>query len=182
MKSSKGNIPILISALLVGWFLGTVTTPQGFADTPTPQGEVLKICVDKKSGALRASSLCTKSERATVLGGVGARGSQGAVGNQGVVGPAGGTGGQGIIGATGSTGPQGVQGFSGQTGPAGSVQGLRQQSITFYNSYSTYGGCSSWGASFLNGNTSISSGFSNSPYLNKACSTLSSQTISVYTP
>ena len=54
------------------------------------QGEVLNVCINKKTGVIRASSKCdAKAERKTVLGGVGPRGEVGPQGEQGVIGPQG---------------------------------------------------------------------------------------------
>ena len=111
--------------------------------TPAPvvQGEIIKVCINLKSGAIRAASKCdSKTERKTVLGGAGAqgpigpqgeKGDTGSQGIQGVKGDTGSQGNQGIQGIQGERGLQGLQGFTGQTGATGSVSGLRRTNITF---------------------------------------------------
>jgi hypothetical protein len=136
----------LLAVLIVGFVFGSGLSPL-HAEDPVAKGEILNVCINKKSGALRVASKCTTAERKTVLGGVGARGEKGdkgdigatglmgetgAVGPQGVQGPAGtngvngAQGERGLTGATGATGAQGVQGERGLTGVAG-PQGERGQ-------------------------------------------------------
>jgi hypothetical protein len=138
----------LLAVLIVGFIFGSGLTPL-HAEDPVPAGEILNVCINKKTGALRVANKCTTAERKTVLGGVGARGEKGdkgdtgatgltgetgAVGPQGAQGPAGTNGvngAQGERGLTGATGPQGPQGFTGATGATGSVSGLRSTNIDF---------------------------------------------------
>lgn len=185
---------LVIGALFAGWLLGAsgIASSQAEEVTPAPieQGEIIKVCINLKTGAIKAASKCdSKTERKTVLGGVGpkgaigAQGIQGVAGPQGPVGPKGDTGTQGTQGVQGEKGLQGDRGFTGSTGATGSVSGLRTRSITVWEqSYGSF--CSSYsGFSVLNGNTYLSqSSFSNTISLNKSCSTLSSSTISVYAP
>ena len=145
MNNKGSHTPLaIVIALIVGWLLGTsgVIASKAEEVTPTPvvQGEVLNVCINKKTGVIRASSKCdTKAERKTVLGAVGPRGEvgpqgeQGVVGPQGLAGPKGDTGAQGIQGNQGERGPQGDRGLTGSTGPAGSLSGLRVESIYYYN-------------------------------------------------
>ena len=188
----------LLAVLIVGFIFGSGLTPL-HAEDPVPAGEILNVCINKKTGALRVANKCTTAERKTVLGGVGARGEKGekgdtgaigltgetgAVGPQGAQGPAGTNGvngAQGERGLTGATGPQGPQGFTGATGATGSVASLRTRSITVWEqSFGSF--CSSlFGFTVLNGNTSLST-FGNSISLNKSCSTLSSSNVTVYAP
>ena len=187
----------LLAVLIVGFIFGSGLTPL-HAEDPVPAGEILNVCINKKTGALRVANKCTTTERKTVLGGVGARGEKGdkgetgatgltgetgAVGPQGAQGPAGTNGvngAQGERGLTGATGPQGPQGFTGATGATGSVASLRTKSITVWDQY--YGSsCSSFGFSVLNGSTSLST-FLGSLSLNKSCSTLTSSNVTVYAP
>ena len=136
----------LLAVLIVGFIFGSGLTPL-HAEDPVPAGEILNVCINKKTGALRVANKCTTAERKTVLGGVGARGEKGdkgdtgatgltgetgAVGPQGAQGPAGTNGvngAQGERGLTGATGAQGPQGFTGATGATGSVASLRTRTI-----------------------------------------------------
>ena len=145
MKMKNSHTPVaIVIALIVGWLLGTsgVIASRAEEVTPAPvaQGEILNVCINKKTGVIRASSKCdAKAERKTVLGAVGPRGEVGPQGEQGVVGPTGpvgpkgDTGAQGIQGTQGEKGLQGDRGLTGSTGPAGSVSGLRVESIYYYN-------------------------------------------------
>ena len=187
----KLNLTIALVSLASGFFLGTSTLGSATADDTTvatvPQGDVLKVCIEKKTGVIRAASTCKKSERSYVLGGPGPQGTQGVKGDVGSTGPqgtqgqAGPQGIQGIKGDTGLTGLQGIQGFTGLTGPAGTVSGLRTKSITVWEqSYlSSCGGYTGFNA--LNGNTSIST-YGSTISLNKSCSTLYPSSVTVYTP
>lgn len=183
----------LIAVLVVGFVFGSGLTPL-HAEDPVPAGEILTVCINKKTGALRVANKCTTAERKTVLGGVGARGEKGdkgdtgatgLTGETGAVGPQGATGAQGPQGErglTGATGLQGPQGFTGATGATGSIGSLRTKSISFLQSGGFSGFCSSFGGtSFLNGNTSISV-FGGSVSLNKSCSNLLESNVTVYVP
>jgi hypothetical protein len=181
-------ILVLLLGISIGSIgLGTATAEDTPVPTPAaavPQGELLNVCIDKKSGAMRASSSCKKTERAYSLGGPGPRGPKGEIGpegKQGVQGVQGVKGDVGPLGPQGSQGPQGPQGFQGPTGATGSVSGLRTRSITVWEqSFGSF--CSSFsGFSALNGNTSLST-FGSTISLNKSCSTLNSSTVSVYAP
>jgi hypothetical protein len=133
--SKKVLLPIL--TLLIGFILGINGTSPSNAETTVAQGEILKVCINLKTGVIRVSAKCdTKTERKTVLGGVGAQGTQGIQGEQGLKGDTGATGAvgpqgpiglsgpQGATGATGATGAQGKQGDRGATGAQG-IQGER---------------------------------------------------------
>ena len=191
----------LFAVLLVGFFFGSGMSPL-HAENPVV-GEVLNVCINKKTGAIRVATKCSTTERKTVLGGMGARGEKGdkgetgATGNTGetgatgVQGPAGTNGMNGAVGErglqgerglTGATGAQGSQGFTGATGATGSLASLRTRSISYLQSGGFSGFCSSFGGtSFLNGNTSISV-FGGSVSLNKSCSNLLETTMTVYAP
>lgn len=193
-RTDTRTTTLVIGALFAGWLMGAsgIAPTQAEEVTPAPvvQGEILKVCINLKTGAIRAVSKCdSKTERKTVLGGVGPRGQigaqgiQGVAGPQGPVGPKGEVGAQGIQGVQGDRGLQGDRGFTGLTGATGSVSGLRTKSITVWEqSFGSF--CSSFsGFSVLNGNTSLSqSSFNNSISLNKSCSTLYPSTITVYAP
>ena len=153
MKSSFG---IAAFSLLIGIGIGTsVNGPAQAEETATvstaPQGDFLKVCIDKKTGAMRAASKCKPTERLYVLGGPGPRGPQGeqgevgVTGSQGIQGVKGDTGTQGIQGVVGERGVQGAQGFTGVTGATGSVSGLRTTTIE-YLAGSVYG-CLGYGTS-----------------------------------
>lgn len=198
MKATDTRTAALVTgALFAGWLLGASGISPSQAEevtaAPVVQGEIIKVCINLKSGAIRAASKCdSKTERKTVLGGTGAqgpigpqgeKGDTGSQGIQGVKGDTGAQGTQGIQGIQGERGLQGLQGFTGATGATGSVSGLRTKSITVWEqSYGSF--CSSFsGFSVLNGNTSLSqSSFNNSISLSKSCSTLTSSNISVYAP
>jgi hypothetical protein len=190
----------LFAVLLVGFFFGSGMSPL-HAENPVV-GEVLNVCINKKTGAIRVASKCSTTERKTVLGGMGARGEKGDKGETGATGNTGETGAtgaqgpsgtngingavgerglQGERGLTGATGAQGSQGFTGATGATGSLASLRTRSITVWEqSFGSY--CSSlFGFTVLNGNTSLSS-FGSSISLNKSCSTLNSTNVTVYAP
>lgn len=191
MKKQKSIVAIVISAI-TGFVIGSAGITSGYADSSTSiaqtgVGEILKVCIDSKSGAIRAASKCSKLERATTLGGVGPKGDVGPQGPQGAVGP---VGPQGLQGMKGDVGPQGLkgeqgltgaQGPMGMTGATGSISSLRTRIITMWDqSFGSF--CSSFGGfSVLNSNTSISS-FSGSVSLNKSCSTLTPSSITVYAP
>jgi hypothetical protein len=150
------EITRLLAVLIVGFIFGSGLTPL-HAEDPVPAGEILSVCINKKTGAIRVANKCTTAERKTVLGGVGARGEKGdkgdtgamgLTGETGAVGPQGATGlqgPQGERGLTGATGAQGPQGFTGATGATGSVSGLRTTNIDFLSASSF--GCPGFGTS-----------------------------------
>jgi len=183
----KFTLVLLLGISIGSIGLGTATAEETPTPTPAaviPQGDLLNVCIDKKSGAMRAASTCKKTERSYSLGGPGPRGPKGDIGpegKQGVQGVQGIKGDIGPLGPQGAQGPQGPQGFQGPTGATGSVSGLRTKSITVWEK-SFGSSCSSiFGFSALNGNTSLSS-FGSTISLNKSCSTLTSSTESVYAP
>lgn len=191
--------------LLVGWAIGsTWSGPVVAADSAT--GEIIKVCIDSKTGVIKAATKCSKTERATILGGVGPKGDKGDVGSQGLsgtngtngtngvdgatgpqglMGPQGGQGERGLTGGQGErglTGSQGPQGYTGATGATGSISSLRTKSITVWTQdYGSYCGSSFLGFSALNSSTSLSS-YGNTISLNKSCSTLYSSNVTVYAP
>ncbi len=150
------EITRLLAVLIVGFIFGSGLTPL-HAEDPVPAGEILSVCINKKTGAIRVANKCTTAERKTVLGGVGARGEKGdkgdtgamgLTGETGAVGPQGATGlqgPQGERGLTGATGAQGPQGLTGATGATGSVSGLRTTNIDFLSASSF--GCPGFGTS-----------------------------------
>lgn len=195
MKNKSSQTPIaIVIALIVGWLLGTsgVIASRAEEVTPAPvvQGEILNVCINKKTGVIRAATKCVaKTERKTVLGGVGAQGEVGPQGEQGVVGPAGPVGPkgdagiQGIQGVQGERGTQGLQGLTGQTGAAGSVSGLRTKEISFVSRYSSdCSGISFTGISLLDNRTTISTSQFLGTLLNKSCTTFSYSTERVLVP
>ena len=181
----------LLAVLIVGFIFGSGLTPL-HAEDPVPVGEILNVCINKKSGALRVANKCTTAERKTVLGGVGARGGKGdtgatglrgetgAVGPQGAQGPVGtnglnGT--QGERGLTGATGPQGPQGLTGTTGATGSVSALSTRRLDFLSG--PYSLCNGLGTSAsVVGNVSV--GFNGS--LSVSRTTLQGCSVTVYAP
>ena len=126
-ESTKISIALFAGILIGSLGFGNASADETPSPTPTPsvavvQGEVISICVDKKTGVLRASTSCKKTERATVLGGAGAQGAKGDKGD---------TGATGVTGVQGLPGLNGSNGATGSTGATGSVSGLRTESIDF---------------------------------------------------
>ena len=197
MKAQE--IPRLIGTLVIGLILGVGITPLHAEDPIAATGEILKVCIDSKTGVIRVASKCTKTERKTILGGVGAKGDKGDTGEVGIkgeigatgdvgatgaTGSTGATGAQGATGFTGATGAQGSQGCTGATGATGSLSGLRTRSVTYLSTGFGFGSCSTFsfgGPSLLDGQTSISA-YGSSISLNKHCTNLTESTISVYAP
>ena len=94
--------------LAFGFFLGTSTFGTSTAADSTPlstsvQGDSLKVCVDKKTGAIRAVISCKATEKKFMLGGPGPQGEKG---DKGEIGP------QGTIGLQGVPGVKGADGKS----------------------------------------------------------------------
>ena len=177
-KNESTKIAIaLITGILVGSFgLGSATADETPSPTPSavaiPQGEILSVCIDKKTGIIRAASTCKKTERSTTLGGAGPRGEKGDKGD---------TGATGLQGLQGTPGTNGIDGRTGATGATGSVSGLRTRSITVWEQSfsSSCSGFLSFNA--LNGNTSLSS-YGSTISLNKSCSSLYPSNVTVYAP
>ena len=177
-KNESTKIAIaLFSGILIGSFgLGTATADETPSPTPSavavPQGEVLSVCIDKKTGIVRAASTCKKTERSTTLGGSGPRGEKGDKGDTGVT---------GLQGLQGAPGTNGIDGRTGATGATGTVSGLRTRSITVWEQSfsSSCSGFLSFNA--LNGNTSLSS-YGSTISLNKSCSSLYPSNVTVYAP
>jgi hypothetical protein len=180
---------IAIGSLLIGFLIGTSTLGTASAEeSPTvaalPQGDLLKVCIDKKSGAIRAATKCKNTEKPYSLGGPGPQGPkgdqgvQGEQGTQGIQGVKGDTGSHGIQGIQGEKGIQGDRGLVGQTGATGTVSGLSSKRISYvaegsgcYPSFSAVTAASlklSW-AGLLEG-------------LNTSTKTFSICTVSVYAP
>jgi len=184
---TKRELVVGLLAGFVGSVIGMSVNTASVAEE-VAQGEVLTVCIDKKTGAIKVANKCSKQERKTTLGGVGPQGVQGEKGDIGDVGPVGPqglqgergvSGPQGERGLTGATGAQGPQGFTGATGQ---VTGLRTRSIQVWEQ-SYFGSCSSFlGFSALNSSTSLSTGFGGTISLNKSCSTLYPSTVTVYAP
>jgi hypothetical protein len=112
--------------LVVGLLAGFVGSVIGMSENTASvaeevaQGEVLTVCINKKTGAIKVANKCSKEERKTTLGGVGPQGPQGAQGERGEVGAVGPVGPQGVTGDIGPAGEQGIQGPAGEQG----IQGL----------------------------------------------------------
>jgi hypothetical protein len=178
-KNESTKIAIaLFSGILIGSFgLGKATADETPSPTPSavavPQGEVISVCIDKKTGIVRAASTCKKTERSTTLGGSGPRGEKGDKGDTGVT---------GLQGLQGAPGTNGIDGRTGATGATGSVSGLRTKSITVWEQSYFGSSCGGFtGFSALNGNTSLSS-YGSTISLNKSCSTLYPSSVTVYAP
>lgn len=208
---TKRELVVGLLAGFVGSVIGMSVNTASVAEE-VAQGEVLTVCINKKTGAIKVAKKCSKEERKTTLGGVGPQGLQGDQGDVGAVGPDGPQGPKGDIGPLGEQGIQGVQGpvglqgpkgdigsqgiqgpiglqgrqgdrgLTGLTGATGQVTGLRTRSITVWEQYYGSGFCSSYGFSALNDSTSLSTGFGGTISLRKSCSTLSPSTVTVYAP
>jgi hypothetical protein len=190
------QITQLVAVLVVGFMLGSGMSPL-HAEDPVV-GEVLTVCINKKTGVLRVANKCTTAERKTVLGGVGARGekgekgdtgatgaqgdtgatgAQGAAGTNGINGAPGERGPQGERGLTGATGLQGPQGFTGATGAQGTMSGLSTRRLDFLSG--PYSLCNGLGTSAsVVGNVSV--GFSGN--LSVSRTTLQGCSVTVYAP
>jgi hypothetical protein len=143
-ESTKVSIALFSGILIGSLGFGIATADETPSPTPTPsvaavQGEVISVCIDKKTGVIRASTSCKKTERKTVLGGTGAQGATGDKGDTGATGPT------GIQGLPGVNGVNGLNGATGATGATGSVSGLRSESIDFLSAASY--GCPGFGTS-----------------------------------
>ena len=112
---TKRELVVGLLAGFVGSMVGLSANTASVAEEAA-QGEVLTVCIDKKSGAIKVANKCSKQERKTTLGGVGPQGVQGEKGDKGDVGP---VGPQGVQGERGLVGPQGERGLTGATGPQG---------------------------------------------------------------
>lgn len=207
---TKRELVIGLLAGFVGSVIGVSANTASVAEEVV-QGEVLTVCINKKTGAIKVANKCSKEERKTTLGGVGPQGVQGEKGDVGAVGPVGPQGPKGDIGPVGEQGLQGVQGplgpqgpkgdigaqgiqgpvgpqgrqgdrgLTGATGATGYVSGLRTQSIEVW-SRDIFGSCSSFfGFSALSGSTSLSQ-YGNTISLNKSCVSMSSRNVTVYVP
>jgi hypothetical protein len=136
-ESSKVAIALFAGILIGSLGLGVATAEE----TPlpvAPQGDLLKVCIDKKSGVIRSSTSCKKTEKPYVLGGPGPQGIQGVkgdVGPQGTQGVKGDVGPQGLTGPIGPQGSSGPAGPTGPTGPAGSLSGLRTVTLDYLTGY-----------------------------------------------
>lgn len=186
---------LVIGALVAGWLMGASgiapSQAEEVTNAPVVQGEIIKVCINLKTGDIRAASKCnSKTERKTILGGTGAqgpigpqgeKGETGAQGIQGVKGDTGAQGIQGVQGIQGEKGSQGLQGFTGATGATGSVSGLRTKSIQVWTQ-DMFGSCSTlFGISMLGADTSLrQSGSSIS--LSKSCVSMSYSNQTVYVP
>ena len=191
------EITRLIAVLIIGFVFGSGVTPL-HAENPVPTGEILNVCINKKTGALRVANKCTTAERKTVLGGIGARGEKGDKGDTGATGSTGETGAtgaqgpagtngmngaqgpQGERGLTGATGLQGPQGFTGATGATGSVAGMSTRSLNFLSN--SFIGCPGFGTS-VSVVTDVSlSTFLGTTRLYPTSTTLRGCSVTVYTP
>lgn len=113
----KKNLPVYIVLFAISSVaIGTAATNSE---------NFISACVEKKTGALRIASKCTKSEvslkwnQRGPAGPQGIQGLPGANGEKGSMGEQGPKGETGQVGPAGLTGPAGAPGFSGGAGPAG---------------------------------------------------------------
>ena len=191
---TKREIAVALLAGFVGSVIGMSVNTASVAEE-VAQGEVLTVCINKKTGAIKVANKCSKEERKTTLGGVGPQGVQGekgdtgetgavgATGATGATGLQGATGATGFTGATGAQGPQGERGFTGATGATGTVSGLRSTQISFLTN--DWLGCGT-GFSFSSQSvvTDIStytSGYSNTTTITPRKTSLPSCSLTVYT-
>ena len=87
-------------------------TATTFAIASTSAPKTISGCVDKKSGILRVSNKCLKTETTLIWNQQGIQGETGPQGPSGL---------NGIDGKIGEQGPQGQQGNAGKDGPAGAI-------------------------------------------------------------
>ena len=165
---TKRELVVGLLAGLVGSVMGMSVNTASVAEE-VAQGEVLTVCINKKTGAIKVANKCSKEERKTTLGGVGPQGPQGEKGEKGDT---------GAVGATGSTGA---------TGPAGVVTGLRTRSITVWeNKQNLLGSCPFLSLSselaILNNSTDLTNDRIFGTRLDKKCTILNGTTVTVYTP
>jgi len=185
----------LVTVLVIGFLFGFGITPLHAEDPVAVPGEILKVCINTKTGAIRVANKCTTAERKTILGGVGAKGDKGDTGEKGITGDTGTTGAvglqgavgpqgvQGDRGAIGSTGAQGAQGFTGATGATGSVSGLRTQTIRFLREpYSIGGGFCFGGFSVVTGVSSYYDSWNKTTSVTSTKSSIDSCSMTVYAP
>ena len=161
--SKKVLLPFF--TLVIGFVLGINGTSPSNAETTVAQGEILKVCINLKTGAIRVSAKCdTKTERKTVLGGVGAQGIQGETGPEG------------------PEGPEGPQGFTGATGATGSMVGLRTKKIDYLSA--NWFGCGGLGTSqtVVTDISVYTSSFTGKTTITPSKTDLSGCSLTVYTP
>ena len=182
----------LIGVLVIGLLIGTGITPLHAEDPTTVTGEILRVCIENKTGVIRVATKCTKTERKTILGGVGAKGDKGdtgevgamgetgATGNVGSIGATGPTGAQGMIGERGATGLTGMQGIQGYTGATGSLSGLRTQSISYLTN--SYFGCLGFGSGVTVVTDAYYNKYSSFSPISVSTTTLRGCSGTVYTP
>jgi hypothetical protein len=184
---TKRDLVIGILAGFIGSVVGVSANTASVAEE-VAKGEVLSVCINTKTGVIKAATKCSKGERKTVLGGVGPQGIQGEKGEKGDVGPVGpqgpqgergATGIQGERGLTGATGPQGERGFTGATGATGSLVGLRRTNITFLTSD---WGCPGWASSVTYVSSVRYNSFSTYTPLDVRTGTLRGCSTDVYVP
>ena len=73
---TKREIAVALLAGFVGSVIGMSVNTASVAEE-VAQGEVLTVCINKKTGAIKVAKKCPKGERKTTLGGVGPQGVQG---------------------------------------------------------------------------------------------------------
>jgi hypothetical protein len=109
------------------WSVVLIAITTTFAIASTGSVKTISGCVDKKTGALRISSKCLKTEtqlmwnQGGIQGEVGPQGTAGLNGIDGLIGPQGPQGLQGIQGPQGLPGKDGVNGAMGPQGPTGAT-------------------------------------------------------------
>ena len=159
---------ISFASALIGYLLGVTSGGAASAQdsatvTSNSAGDILRVCIDKKSGNMRVASPCKSTERPYVLGGPGPKGDQGIQGIQG---------------------ERGLQGERGPIGLTGTVNGLNVQSITVWEKSLGMGtSCYRIPGVFtaLDSDTDVSSILSYKG-LSKTCTSLKSSSIKVYVP
>ena len=78
-RANLHTISILSIGIMIGSFgFGNASADDTTTTTTTaptiPAGEMISVCINKKSGAIRAATKCTTSERSSSLGGPGPQG------------------------------------------------------------------------------------------------------------
>ena len=83
---TKREIAVALLAGFVGSVIGVSANTASVAEE-VAQGEVLTVCINKKTGAIKVAKKCSKGERKTTICIVGPQGPQGEKGDKGDAGP-----------------------------------------------------------------------------------------------
>ena len=166
---TKRELVVGLLAGFVGSVIGMSVNTASVAEE-VAQGEVLTVCINKKTGAIKVANKCSKEERKTTLGGVGPQGAQGEKGDKG---------------DTGQKGETGLRGEPGQTPK------MNTKEITVWEKEQRWSlsGCTENGVpsrvtrvSVLNYETELKNDSFFGLRLIKDCTTLVGTRLQIYTP